>query len=112
MPDSVNTTGADSLTASAACPNYSPAAAGGGNFSSAFRAMYQPGIAARLNTMLDGLTLNTTDVGVMQDLCGWSVHINGDRRFCNIFTREFIVAYFESNLIFRRAGMVGLRVCV
>lgn len=83
MPDSVNTTGADSLTASAACPAYTGNR--GTNASAAFRATYQSGIAKRLNQFLDGLELNATDIGVMQDLCGFSFVINGDRRFCDIF---------------------------
>ena len=86
LPDSVNFTGADSLTASAACPNYSDN--DGSNKATAFRATYQPEVAARLNEMLDGLTLDETDVGVMQDLCGFSFVIDGDKRFCDIFTGE------------------------
>ncbi|KAI0338911.1 phosphoglycerate mutase-like protein [Trametopsis cervina] len=86
MPDSVASTGADSLTASAACPAYS--GNDGSNKATAFRATFQPAVAKRLNTMLKGLTLNATDVGVMQDLCGFSFVINGDKRFCNIFTEQ------------------------
>ncbi|PSS37522.1 hypothetical protein PHLCEN_2v636 [Hermanssonia centrifuga] len=83
LPDSVNTTGADSLTASAACPAYS--GNDGTSKSNAFRATYQNGIANRLNRFLDGIVLDATDIGVMQDLCGFSFVINGDRRFCDIF---------------------------
>ena len=83
MPDSVNTTGADSLTASAACPAYNGSL--GSSMATAFRVAYEPGIAARLNKFLDGLELNATDIGPMQDLCGFSFEINGDRRFCDIF---------------------------
>ncbi|KAJ3559463.1 hypothetical protein NM688_g332 [Phlebia brevispora] len=97
MPDSVNTTGADSLTASAACPLYT--GEGGTNASNAFRATYQNGIAKRINQFLDGLELNATDVGVMQDLCGYSFHINGDRRFCDIFQEhEWIDYEYASDL--------------
>ncbi|KAI0693965.1 phosphoglycerate mutase-like protein [Cytidiella melzeri] len=86
MPDSVNSTGADSLTPSAACPLYS--GNDGTDKSNAFRATFQPAVAERLNTMLEGLTLNATDIGVMQDLCGFSFVINGDTRFCKIFTEQ------------------------
>lgn len=83
-PDSVNFTFADSLTPSAASPAYK----GGDTSSKAgmFRGTYQSKIAARLNTFLDGLALNATDVGVMQDLCGFQAEISGDTRFCDIFT--------------------------
>ena len=83
MPDSVNFTFADSLTPSAACPLYS-----GGDTSvkaTVFRATYQGNIANRLNQFLDGLTLNATDIGVMQDLCGFQAEVDGDTRFCDIF---------------------------
>lgn len=86
-PDSVNFTFADSLTPSAACPAYKS----GDTSSKAgmFRGTYQTKIAARLNKFLDGLALNATDVGVMQDLCGFQAEISGDTRFCDIFTGVF-----------------------
>lgn len=83
MPDSVNYTSADSLTTSAACPAYKT-----GDTSSkagAFRATYQSKIAARLNRFLHGLTLTATDIGVMQDLCGFQAEVSGDTRFCEVF---------------------------
>lgn len=83
MPDSVNYTFADSLTPSSGCPAYK-----GGDTSSkatTFRATYQGKIAARINRYLDGLTLTASDVGVMQDLCGFQAEVNGDTRFCDIF---------------------------
>lgn len=83
MPDSVNYTFADSLTPSSGCPAYK-----GGDTSSkatTFRATYQGNIAARLNRYLDGLALTASDVGVMQDLCGFQAEVNGDTRFCDIF---------------------------
>ncbi len=86
MPDSVNYTFADSLTPSAGCPAYST-----GDTSSkatTFRGTYQGKIADRLNHYLDGLTLNATDIGVMQDLCGFQAEISGDTRFCDIFTGQ------------------------
>ncbi|KAI0084804.1 phosphoglycerate mutase-like protein [Irpex rosettiformis] len=86
LPDSVNFTGADSLTPSTSCPNYS--GNDGSIKSGAFRTTYQPDIAKRLNKMLKGLALDETDVGVMQDLCGFSFVIDGDRRFCDIFTEK------------------------
>ncbi|KAI0701699.1 phosphoglycerate mutase-like protein [Earliella scabrosa] len=82
-PDSVNYTFAASLTPSAACPAYPS-----GNTASKageFRATYQGKIAARLNRFLDGLTLTATDIGVMQDLCGFQAEVSGDTRFCEIF---------------------------
>ncbi|KAG6874755.1 hypothetical protein C0992_006674 [Termitomyces sp. T32_za158] len=85
LADSVNFTFANSLTASAACPAYNGPASAGATFASNFRAMYQPKIAARLNRDLEGLTLDPTDIGVMQDLCGLKAEINGDTRFCDVF---------------------------
>ncbi|KAG6883739.1 hypothetical protein C0993_004158 [Termitomyces sp. T159_Od127] len=85
LADSVNFTFADSLTPSAACPAYSGPASAGATSASNFRAMYQPKIAERLNRFLDGLTLDPTDIGVMQDLCGFQAEINGDTRFCDVF---------------------------
>jgi acid phosphatase len=84
MPDSVNFTFADSLTSSNGCPNYNSGSNGTAQ-SNAFRATYQAGIANRLNVLLNGLALNTTDIGVMQDLCGFQAEINDDTRFCNVF---------------------------
>lgn len=89
MPDSVNFTFADSLTPSTACPPYSQ-----GDTSSkanTFRGTYQSSIANRLNRLLDGLKLDATDIGVMQDLCGFQAEVDGDTRFCEIFDG----AYFE-----------------
>ncbi|OBZ78367.1 Acid phosphatase PHO1 [Grifola frondosa] len=83
MPDSVNFTFADSLTPSNGCPAY-----GGGDTSAkanTFRASYQGKIAARLNQFLDGLVLDDSDVGIMQDLCGFQAEISGDTRFCDVF---------------------------
>lgn len=84
MPDSVNFTFADSLTSSNGCPNYNSGSNGTAQ-SNAFRATYQQHIADRLNPFLDGLALDPTDIGVMQDLCGFQDEINGDTRFCDIF---------------------------
>lgn len=84
LPDSVNFTFANSLTPSAACSSYSSGDKGGAT-SSAYRATYQNGIAMRLNKDLRGLTLNATDIGVMQDLCGFLDEVNGDTRFCPVF---------------------------
>lgn len=36
--------------------------------------------------MLKGLTLEAGDVGAMQDLCGFGFVIDGDKRFCDVFT--------------------------
>ena len=84
MPDSVNFTFADSLTSSNGCPNYNSGSNGTAQ-SNAFRATYQTRVAKRLNGFLDGLELNETDVGVMQDLCGFQDEVDGDTRFCDIF---------------------------
>lgn len=82
-PDSVSYTFADSLTPSSGCPTYKS----GDKSSNAdtFRALYRPNVAKRLNKYLDGLTLNASDIGVMQDLCGFQTEVNGDSRFCDIF---------------------------
>ncbi|KAI0777598.1 phosphoglycerate mutase-like protein [Trametes elegans] len=86
MPDSVNYTFAASLTPSSGCPAYK---SGDTSAKAAdFRGTYQGKIARRLNRYLDGLTLNASDVGVMQDLCGFQVEVDGDTRFCEIFEED------------------------
>lgn len=95
LPDSVNNTFANSLTPSASCPTYN-AGNTGSSISNNFRSTYQDAIAHRLNKFLDGLTLTASDIGVMQDLCGFSAEINGDTRFCDIFEgmeRAIIIVY-------------------
>ncbi|KAJ7172166.1 phosphoglycerate mutase-like protein [Mycena filopes] len=84
LPDSVNFTFANSLTPSTGCPAYATGDTGAAT-SAAFRATYQNSIAARLNKFLDGLTITATDIGVMQDLCGFQAEIDGDTRFCDVF---------------------------
>ncbi|KAF8056540.1 phosphoglycerate mutase-like protein [Lyophyllum atratum] len=84
LPDSVNFTFADSLTPSAACPAYNTGNTGSAK-SNTFRATYQTRIAQRLNKFVDGLTLTAADIGVMQDLCGFSAEVSGDTRFCDVF---------------------------
>ncbi|KAJ6597247.1 phosphoglycerate mutase-like protein [Mycena vulgaris] len=84
LPDSVNFTSANSLTPSAGCPAYSSGDTGSAS-ANAFRATYQNAIAKRLNKFLNGLTLNTSDIGVMQDLCGFQAEVSGDTRFCDVF---------------------------
>ncbi|KAF9464155.1 phosphoglycerate mutase-like protein [Collybia nuda] len=87
LPDSVNDTFANSLTPSSSCPTYN-AGNTGSITSDLFRSTYQDGIARRLNKFLVGLTLTASDIGIMQDLCGFSAEINGDTRFCDIFEEE------------------------
>ena len=84
LPDSVNYTFANSLTPSAACPNY--AAGTNSTIVNNFRASYRGGQADRLNKYLKGLVLDEDDVGVMGDLCGFLAALNGDTRFCKVFT--------------------------
>lgn len=118
MPDSVNYTFADSLTPSSGCPAYK----GGDTSSKAtdFRATYQGQIAARLNHYLDGLTLTASDVGVMQDLCGFQAEVNGDTRFCDIFEGAVTISMGQISTsgdgvsrlpLLNRRGMERLRVC-
>ncbi|KAH9919490.1 phosphoglycerate mutase-like protein [Epithele typhae] len=83
MPDSVNYTFADSLTPSAACPTYK--SGDKSSLADSYRALFRPAIAARLNKYLDGLELDETDIGVMQDLCGFQTEVSGDHRFCDVF---------------------------
>ncbi|KAJ3576326.1 hypothetical protein NP233_g494 [Leucocoprinus birnbaumii] len=87
MPDSVNFTFADSLTSSNGCPNYNLGNNGSAQ-SNAFRSTFQGQIAKRLNKFLDGLVLDNTDIGVMQDLCGFQTEVNGDMRFCEVFSES------------------------
>ncbi|KAJ7085762.1 phosphoglycerate mutase-like protein [Mycena belliarum] len=84
LPDSVNYTFANSLTPSTGCPLYKTGDTGASS-ADAFRATYQNATANRLNTFLDGLALNASDIGAMQDLCGFQAEINGDTRFCDVF---------------------------
>lgn len=93
--NATNGTFADSLTPSASCPPYTVFSNNGSVAASTFRATYQNRTAARINSFLQGnLTFDATDIGVMQDLCGFGFEINGDRRFCDIFTGKFIVLSF------------------
>lgn len=94
MPDSVNYTFADSLTPTNGCPLYSKGDQSGK--ANVFRASYQGRIATRLNQFLDGLVLEPTDIGVMQDLCGFQTEVNGDSTFCHIFTRKLYVILSKS----------------
>ncbi|KAK0203001.1 phosphoglycerate mutase-like protein [Desarmillaria ectypa] len=85
LPDSVNDTYADSLTASASCLAYAEAD-NGAAISNTYRALYRSAMADRLNQFLEGdLVLDETDVGVMGDLCGFLYEVSGDRRFCDVF---------------------------
>ncbi|KAJ4469931.1 histidine phosphatase superfamily [Lentinula edodes] len=87
--NATNGTFADSMTPSASCPPYTVFSNNGSVAASTFRATYQNRTAARINSFLQGnLTFDATDIGVMQDLCGFGFEINGDRRFCDIFTDE------------------------
>jgi len=88
LPDSVNYTFADSLTSSNGCPRYSSGDNGSVN-SDTFRATYQEKVTQRLNSFLDGIVLTPSDIGVMQDLCGFQAEVDGDTRFCDVFTRDF-----------------------
>ncbi|KAF5346841.1 hypothetical protein D9756_010630 [Leucocoprinus leucothites] len=85
LPDSVNFTFADSLTSSNGCPKYNLGNNGSAQ-SNTFRSTFQGQIAMRLNKFLNGLVLENTDIGVMQDLCGFQAEVDGDTRFCDIFT--------------------------
>ncbi|KAK7443232.1 hypothetical protein VKT23_015830 [Stygiomarasmius scandens] len=87
LPDSAtNTTFADSLTPSSSCPSYGIFSGNGSTTSDTFRATFRQRVADRLNFFLDGLALDTTDIGVMQDLCGFGFEVSGEHRFCDIFT--------------------------
>ncbi|KAF8588893.1 phosphoglycerate mutase-like protein [Ramaria rubella] len=84
LPDSVNFTFANSLTASAACPNY----VNNVTLSSNFKAAFLPAITKRLNKFLEGLTLTDSDTSIMMDLCPYQTEISGNSQFCNIFTDD------------------------
>ncbi|KAJ7256546.1 phosphoglycerate mutase-like protein [Mycena haematopus] len=96
LADSVNFTFADSLTPSTGCPAYETGDTGAAS-ATAFRATYQNQITARLNKFLDGLALNATDIGVMQDLCGFQAEVDGDTRFCDIFEDSEWLDYEYAN---------------
>ncbi|KAJ7583789.1 phosphoglycerate mutase-like protein [Mycena floridula] len=84
VDSATNSTFADSLTPSASCPLYAAGDTGAAS-ATAFRVTYQQAIANRLNEFLDGLVLTPSDIGVMQDLCGFGFEVSGDRRFCDVF---------------------------
>ncbi|KAI0050834.1 phosphoglycerate mutase-like protein [Auriscalpium vulgare] len=84
LPDSVNFTFANSLTPTTSCPAFATGDTSSAR-ANAFRASFQGAIAKRINKFLDGLQINSSDVGVMQDLCGFQAEINGDTRFCDVF---------------------------
>jgi len=101
LPDSAtNTTFADSLTPSSSCPSYGIFSGNGSTTSDTFRATFRQRVADRLNFFLDGLALDTTDIGVMQDLCGFGFEVSGEHRFCDIFTGASIYS-FMGNLKLR-----------
>ncbi|KAF5389787.1 hypothetical protein D9757_006032 [Collybiopsis confluens] len=84
---------ADSLTPSSSCPAYAIYSGNGSTTSGVFKGTYQNQIAERLNGFLGrggNLSFNATDVGVMQDLCGFGFEVSGDERFCEIFTGECV----------------------
>ncbi|KAI0067654.1 phosphoglycerate mutase-like protein [Artomyces pyxidatus] len=83
LPDSVNFTFANSLTPTTSCPTFPTGDTS--SRASTFRAAFQPAVADRLNRFLDGLALNATDIGVMQDLCGFQTEISGNSQFCDVF---------------------------
>lgn len=86
LPDSVNYTFADSLTPSSGCPLY-PSGDTSGK-ATTFRSSFRPAVAARVNTYLDGLVLDSDDMGPMQDLCGFGAEVAGriEQPFCDLFT--------------------------
>lgn len=99
FPDSVNYTFTESLTPSAACPIYATYANGSAQ-SAYYKTLYQQQIADRLNTFIDGnLTIVPSDVGTMQDLCGYGYVINGDKRFCDLFTGAFTFFSFGCDVL-------------
>jgi hypothetical protein len=91
LPDSVNFTFANSLTPGSGCPLYptgdKSALAG------IFQASFDPAVAKRLNAMLDGLQLNSTDIGPMMDLCGFQTVINGNDEFCRVFNGTLTLSF-------------------
>ncbi|KIY71023.1 phosphoglycerate mutase-like protein [Cylindrobasidium torrendii FP15055 ss-10] len=91
LPDSVKDAYfADSLTPSSACPAYS-AANNGSAISDAYRATFRQAIADRLNKYLKGnLVFEPSDIGVMQDLCGFGTQVSGWKAepFCKLFTEK------------------------
>lgn len=103
LPDSVNFTFANSLTPSTSCPLFETGDKSA--LANTFFASFQGKVADRLNAFLDGLVLNATDVGVMQDLCGFSAEVNGDTRFCDVFERELsLLLYCVARHMLKRVG--------
>ncbi|KZO96059.1 phosphoglycerate mutase-like protein [Calocera viscosa TUFC12733] len=98
MPDSVNWTSADSLTFTNGCPNYSNGDQSG-PMKAVWSNLWQPRVAARLNSLYVQGELNFTasDVSVMGDLCGFSAEVDGDTRFCDILTPDEWLDYEYGN---------------
>ncbi|KAF9075328.1 histidine phosphatase superfamily [Rhodocollybia butyracea] len=89
---------ADSLTPSTSCPPYAVFKSNGSSASDTFSNTYQNQTAARINAFLQGnLSFVGTDIGIMQDLCGFGFEISGDRRFCEVFTDEEWLDYEYTN---------------
>lgn len=94
--NSTNGSFADSLTPSASCPPYNIFSANGSTTSNTFRATYQNQTAERINKFIlqGNLSFEASDIGVMQDLCGFGFEVGGDKRFCEIFTGTYAVIFF------------------
>ncbi|KAI1279767.1 histidine acid phosphatase [Xylaria sp. FL0933] len=76
----------DSLSPSNQCPNFHDSS--GGDYKTAWDAQYQPPIAARLQSMVEGnLTILSTDVDQTPYLCAFESHILGRLSpWCDVFT--------------------------
>jgi hypothetical protein len=92
---------ADSLTPSTSCPPYALFSNNGSSTSNTFSGTFQNQTAARINALLRGnLSFNATDIGVMQDLCGFGFEISGDRRFCEVFTGNILHCLHKLSVIY------------
>lgn len=82
---------ANSLAPSDLCTNYRDAP--GGN-STTWANVYLPPIVERINGLLNGLELTSSDITNFPYLCGFETQITGRRSpWCDVFTEEEIMQY-------------------
>ena len=95
VDSATNSTWADSLTPSSCCPAYANYSGNGGTFSTMFRNTYLNKTADRLNVFLDGLVLNSSDISVAMDLCGFGWEVNSGKQWCSVFLRKYTTLLSE-----------------
>lgn len=83
---------ANSLAPSDLCATYDDNS--GGDNATIWADLYLPPIVERINSLLDGLQFNTSDVVLFPYLCGFETQITGRRSpWCDTFTETEILQY-------------------